>query len=112
MKRNAGLNRNRYYWVYILLCENNTYYTGYTNNLAKRYQSHRNGTGKCKYTRSFKPITIAQCWRMEDKIFAMQLERAIKKLSRNDKIKIITNPYDLSIHAFPENIAQFVSSTI
>lgn len=47
------------YWVYMLLCENNTYYTGYTNNLEKRYQSHVGGNGGCKYTRSFKPLKIA-----------------------------------------------------
>ena len=34
------------YWVYILYCNNHTYYTGYTNNLEKRYQSHVDGTGR------------------------------------------------------------------
>lgn len=87
-----------YYWVYILLCENNTYYTGYTTDLEKRYQSHINGTGKCKYTRSFKPLCIAQCWKIfGDKSFAMQMERHIKKLSRAEKEKIISQPAMLSI---------------
>lgn len=81
------------YWVYILHCSNGSYYTGYTNNLQKRYQSHLNGTGKCKYTRSFKPLTIAQCWKIEsDKSFAMQLERKIKSLTRQEKEKIIAKP--------------------
>lgn len=81
------------YWVYMLLCENNTYYTGSTNNLEKRYQSHINGTGKCKYTRSFKPIKIAQSWEIpEGKVRALKLERAIKALSRLEKEKLITQP--------------------
>ena len=81
------------YWVYILLCENESYYTGYTDNLAKRYITHINQTGRCKYTRSFKPISIAQCWRiMDDKSLAMKIERYIKKLSREQKIKIILDP--------------------
>lgn len=93
------------YWVYILLCNNNTYYTGYTNNLVKRYKSHVNGTGKCKYTRSFKPIAIAQCWKVHgDKAKAMELERFIKNLSRADKIKIINYPSELSVDASPENL--------
>lgn len=54
------------YWVYMLLCENNSYYTGYTNNLGKRYQSHVDGTGGCKYTRSFKPLKIAQFWEIKE----------------------------------------------
>lgn len=85
-----------HYWVYILHCENDSYYTGYTNNLVKRYHSHLNGSGKCKYTRSFKPISIAQCWMVSDKVLAMQLERHIKKLSRTEKERIISSPSMLS----------------
>ena len=81
------------YWVYILLCENNTYYTGYTNNLEKRYKSHIEGTGKCKYTRSFKPVKIAQAWKIpEGKAAALKTERYIKKLPRSKKEKIVLDP--------------------
>src|SRR3990167_7772095 len=85
------------FWVYILLCDNNTYYTGYTNDLAKRYHSHVNGTGRCKYTRSFKPVAIAQCWQIDgSKSLAMQLEKQIKKLSRKEKENLIAKPARLS----------------
>ncbi|KTD58091.1 nuclease [Legionella sainthelensi] len=87
------------YWVYMLLCENNSYYTGYTNNLGKRYQSHVDGTGGCKYTRSFKPLKIAQFWEItEGKLKAMKVERYIKKLSRRDKDKIVHNPNLLDVN--------------
>ncbi|HDV5785692.1 TPA: GIY-YIG nuclease family protein [Legionella pneumophila] len=82
------------YWVYMLLCDNNRYYTGYTNNLERRYLSHVEGTGGCKYTRSFKPIKIAQSWEIkEGKAKAMQIERYIKKLSRADKDKLVMDPH-------------------
>lgn len=82
----------KHYSVYILHCDNNSYYTGYTTDLSKRYASHLNGTG-AKYTRSFKPLCIAQHWEMAgDKALAMRIERAIKKLSRADKEKIIADP--------------------
>ncbi len=85
------------FWVYILFCKNNTFYTGYTIDLQKRCLSHFNGTGKCKYTRSFKPLYIAQCWQIEnDKSLAMRIERHIKKLSRIEKEKIIKEPFTLS----------------
>jgi putative endonuclease len=85
------------YWVYILLCENQSYYTGYTDNLEKRYLSHLHGTGGCKYTRSFKPVHIAQCWVIdEDKILALKLEREIKKKNRQQKIELIQHPARLS----------------
>ncbi|MCC5791847.1 MAG: GIY-YIG nuclease family protein [Legionellaceae bacterium] len=93
--------RKSSYWVYILLCENNTYYTGYTNNLEKRYQSHVEGTGRCKYTRSFKPLKIAQYWEIrEGKLKAMQMERYIKKLSRPDKDKLVNEPHLLDVWLF------------
>jgi putative endonuclease len=74
----------------MILCDNNSYYTGYTNNLEKRYLSHVQGTGKCKYTRSFKPIKIAQSWEISDgKLKAIRVERFIKKLSRQEKDKLV-----------------------
>ena len=81
------------YWVYILHCENNSYYTGYTNNLTKRYKSHVEGTGGCKYTRSFKPLSIAQSWKLKcTKGYAMRVERYIKKLPRTSKEQLILLP--------------------
>ena len=87
---------NKHYWVYILYCENNSYYTGHTINLTKRYELHLNGTAS-KYTRSFKPMRIAQQWKVANKSIAMQLENRIKKLSRQNKEKIISNPDLLDI---------------
>src|SRR5690349_9107790 len=86
------------YWVYMLYCENNSYYTGYTNNLEKRYQSHIDGTGGCKYTRSYKPIKIVQSWEIKQgKGRAMKVERYIKKLSRGDKEKLVVDPILLEL---------------
>ena len=92
-----GYVNTKNYWVYVLLCDNQSYYTGYTDNLEKRYRAHLDGTGKCKYTRSFKPIGIAQCWRIDgDKSLAMRMERDIKKLSKEQKQKLIAQPTTLS----------------
>ncbi len=96
------------YWVYMLYCDNNTYYTGYTDNLEKRYQSHLDGTGKCKYTRSFKPLYIAKAWKIEgDKALAMRIERYIKSLSRAEKERQIE-----SLSLLPEGfILDFMKNT-
>ncbi|QDP72126.1 GIY-YIG nuclease family protein [Legionella israelensis] len=81
------------YWVYILRCEGNKYYTGFTNDLQKRYESHVNGTGRCKFTRSFKPLGIAQSWEIRGhKADALKIERYIKNLSRKEKEKLIFSP--------------------
>jgi putative endonuclease len=83
------------YWVYILRCTNQSYYTGYTDNLERRFQEHLMGKGS-KYTRSFKPTSIAQSWEIKgDKSRAMRLERYIKKLSRSQKEQLILDPDSL-----------------
>lgn len=80
------------YWVYILLCNNGSYYTGYTQDLDRRYHEHITGTGGCKYTRSFKPLCIAQSWSLPDKTTAMKIEKFIKNMSRAEKEKLIQFP--------------------
>lgn len=85
------------YWVYMLLCENGNYYTGYTTDLERRYQEHVTGTLKCKYTRSFKPLRIAQAWKVEGELSkAMKLEKYIKRLNKQEKQQLILNPEKLS----------------
>lgn len=80
------------YWVYILHCSNDTYYTGYTTDVARRFQEHLDGIGS-KYTRSFKPTRVAQSWEIaESKALAMKVERYIKKLSKQQKQELILHP--------------------
>ena len=43
--------------VYMLLCDDNTIYTGITNDLKKRFENHISGKG-AKYLRGRKPLEI------------------------------------------------------
>jgi putative endonuclease len=83
------------HWVYILRCVNDRYYTGYTIDLLRRYREHQAGSPKCKYTRSFKPVHMVYCWPLEDKATALRLEKAIKRLTRPDKEKWLTQAEDI-----------------
>lgn len=88
--------QNAYNYVYILLCSNNSYYTGYTTNMIRRYQEHVNGTAKCKFTRAFKPLKIAMYWKVYgDKSIAMKVEKYIKSLNKKEKQYLIDYPYAL-----------------
>lgn len=81
------------YWIYIIECDNGSFYTGYTDDMVKRYRLHRSGKGGAKYTRSFKPVRIAQCWKLAaGKGTAMKIEKFIKSRERKEKEKIVTNP--------------------
>ena len=64
--------------------------------MVRRYQKHVNGDGS-KYTRSFKPLYIAQCWRMQgNKSSAMKIEHFIKTLSKKEKVGLIQCPEKLA----------------
>lgn len=84
------------YFIYVLQCDNGSYYTGYTKDLARRYAEHRNGTAKSSYTRSYKPIRIAQCWHLADSIgVVLRIERWIKQQSKATKILLTQRPDQL-----------------
>lgn len=79
------------HWIYIIECSNNSYYTGYTVELEARYQAHLEG--KCKYTRSFKPVKLAQSWYLEiSRSLALKIEALIKAQSRPLKYQLIQQP--------------------
>lgn len=75
-------------FVYILLCADNTYYTGWTNDIEKRVQTHNQGKG-AKYTKSRLPVKVVYIESFETKIEAMKREAEIKKLTRANKEKLI-----------------------
>lgn len=79
-------------YVYIIKCGDNSLYTGWTNNLEKRFKNHCEGKG-AKYTRGRGPLKLVYYEEYEDKILAMKRESAIKKLSRSEKLKLIERSF-------------------
>ncbi len=76
------------YYVYILLCQDGSYYTGYTKNLQERTRLHTNGNG-ARYTRSHPPQKVAYAEQYESRSEAMRREKAIKKLSHQQKAQLV-----------------------
>ena len=74
-------------YVYILECADKTLYTGWTNDLEKRIETHSKGKG-AKYTRGRLPVTLVYYEEFQDKILAQKREYAIKQMPRRDKIKL------------------------
>ncbi|HOT47225.1 MAG TPA: GIY-YIG nuclease family protein [Spirochaetota bacterium] len=89
--------KNTAHWfVYMLECENGSYYTGSTDDLARRYGEHRKGTVKSKYTRSFRPVRIARCWSLAGtRGDAQRVEKLIQKMNRKAKNGIVADPDSL-----------------
>ena len=76
------------YYVYIVQCSDNTYYTGYTTDVTKRVQAHNEKKG-AKYTRSRTPVTLVYQEASETKSLALRREAAIKRLTRKEKERLI-----------------------
>jgi putative endonuclease len=76
------------YIVYMLRCEDGSYYIGTTNDLTRRYQAHC--SGKCaRYTRSHRPIAIVYQEICQDKGEALRRERVLKQLSHEAKSRLL-----------------------
>ena len=75
-------------YTYIIECSDGSLYTGWTNNLEKRIEAHNNGSG-AKYTRNRRPVELVYAESFESKNEAMSREWHIKRMSREDKLKLI-----------------------
>lgn len=77
-----------HYTVYILLCADQTLYTGITNNLEQRLAKHNAGLG-AKYTKTRTPVVVVYTEHVQDRSAALKREFEIKKLSRKEKLGLI-----------------------
>jgi len=78
------------FYVYILLCGDGSFYTGYTRDLDARTRLHQNGKG-AKYTKAHKPQKLAYIELFDSRSKAMKREREIKKLSHQQKLDLVSS---------------------
>ncbi len=78
--------------VYILRCCDGSYYTGITNSLDRRIEQHNAGKG-AKYTKGRGPLELVYKEECPDRANASRRESEIKKLSRDQKISLISSRY-------------------
>jgi len=76
-------------YCYIVECADGTYYTGWAIDPEKRIQVHNKGRG-AKYTRTRRPVKLVYVEEQPDRVTAMKRERAIKKMTREKKQKLIS----------------------
>ncbi|KKS65453.1 MAG: Endo/excinuclease amino terminal domain protein [candidate division WWE3 bacterium GW2011_GWB1_42_6] len=77
------------YFLYILLCADNTLYTGITTNLPRRLKEHNSPKIGAKYTRARRPVKLVYSASFPDRSSALIAESQIKKLSRLQKLTLI-----------------------
>ena len=76
------------FYTYILKCADNSLYCGYTNELEKRIETHNSGKG-AKYTKTRLPVELIYFEEFDNKSDALKRECEIKKMKREEKLKLI-----------------------
>ena len=89
------INTMKQYFVYILRCRDNSYYTGVTNNLEGRLFDHQQGTDPKAYTFKRRPVKLVFCEMFNDINQAIAFEKQVKGWRRAKKETIISGDWEL-----------------
>lgn len=77
-------------WVlYILECQDGSFYTGVTTDIDRRLREHQEGTAS-RYTRTRRPVVLAYREECGIRSLALARECVVKSMSRERKEKLIS----------------------
>lgn len=77
------------WYLYIIECTDGTLYTGITDDIPRRMEQHNSGKG-AKYTRGRGPVILRYQETCGSHSDALRREIQIKRLSRQEKMKLVT----------------------
>lgn len=75
------------WFVYLLFCDQKTFYVGITNNVKKRWEAHKNG--ESFFTKKFSEINLVYCEKYNSRHGAALREKQLKGWNRAKKYKLI-----------------------
>jgi len=73
------------YYIYILQCADETYYTGLTSDLKRRLREHTSGKDHRAFTYSRRPVKLVWFEEIADKETARRREKQVKSMKRTKK---------------------------
>jgi putative endonuclease len=76
------------YYVYVILCQDGSFYTGYTKDVEARMRLHVNGKG-ARYTRMHRPKKLVYTEAFRSRAEAMKRERKVKTMGHQQKLRLI-----------------------
>jgi len=83
----------KYLYVYIVKCNDGSYYTGITNNIEKRLIQHNEGLNTESYTHSRRPVNLVFYELFTDYNLAIEWETRVKKWSVKKKEALINSDW-------------------
>ena len=85
-------------YVYIIRCEDDSLYTGVAKDIERRLREHYHRLpNAAKYTHSHPMAGIEAVWTTEDWSTACKLEYRIKRLKRDEKLRLVLEPESISL---------------
>ena len=81
------------FWVYILQCNDKSYYTGHTDNLENRLVQHQNKMTPSCYTSTRLPVQLMYLQEFSTREEALAAEKQIQGWSRRKKEALISNDW-------------------
>ena len=78
------------WFVYIIHCSDQSFYTGITTDVARRFEQHAVLKG-AKYFRGRRPLQVVYLETGHNRSSAAKRENEIKKISRKEKWRIIAS---------------------
>ncbi len=89
------LDATERFFVYILLCSDNSYYIGITNDVLKRFAEHGEGMDPSCYTYKRRPLTLVFQQGFREVTDAIAFEKQIKGWTRKKKEALIQGHFDI-----------------
>lgn len=83
-----SLKRKTHYFVYAILCSNDSVYIGLTKDLAVRWEQHTSGKHGAEWTKRYPPVRMFYCEKVKGGIKkAMARERELKTSTFRKKLR-------------------------
>ena len=86
------------WYLYVARCSDATLYIGIALDVAARIAAHDAGRG-ARYTRGRAPLSVLATRRCKTKSDALRLELAMKRLSRDEKLRLVASRRKLDAFA-------------
>jgi putative endonuclease len=96
----------KFYYVYIVKCSDNSYYTGITNNIDRRLFEHNSSINPDSYTHNKRPVVLVWFESFSDPTQAIMIEKKIKGWSRRKKEALINEDWDRLVQ-YSKNYTEF-----
>ena len=94
------------YYVYILLCSDNSLYTGVTNDIERRLLEHKSSPLKFSYTSKRLPVKLIWQLQCDNHNDAIRVEKQIKGWSRKKKWALINEKWE-DLITFSKNYTEY-----